>query len=292
MVDLFGQRSDVHPAVIGPEDANHRRHHPREDRSVQCRWPERLEVLRTSSTQEHRQHHQSDDPANLEDRTQDLERASAARAEDIDGRDDGNGQHGRGSLPDVPVHPGGRRNKLHEVAGEGGGQGGHRARPRHRELGPAKQEGGNRPVRGAEVYIRPPRMGHHRPELGQRQSAGRAEDASHDPDQSDSPDERDVTGHGGRDEENPRTDHASHDDAIGRDRPQHPRQLEGSFDREDRSSPSVSHPSSRCLPPWAGSFPAPVVIIGRAGGLPTGCRQPRELCRVRRFLFRSPPQTA
>ena len=94
-------------------------------------------------------------------------------------------RHGRAGLPDLAADPAGRRNELDEVARKRRGQRRHRAGPDHQELGPAEQERRQRPIRLAEVDVRPSRLRQHRPELGQRQRPGRAEEPADDPDQDD-----------------------------------------------------------------------------------------------------------
>ena len=70
-----------------------------------------------------------------------------------------------------PLHDRGRRDELHEIAGERRGQRGHRAGSHDRELGPAEEKRRNATVRGAKVDIRPAGLRHHGPKLGQRQGA-------------------------------------------------------------------------------------------------------------------------
>ena len=173
----------------------------------------------------------------------------------------------------------GGRNELDEVAGERRGQRGHRAGANDGELGPAEQERRNAPVSGAKVDIGPARVRHHRPELGQRQRAGRAEEPADDPDQDDPADVRDVAGHARRHQEDPRADHPADHHAEGLDRTEHARQRGRSIAPPDHRRLIAIAPSSR-----VGGLPAHDVRgpgsspSGLAAGRCASWRPPEPAC--------------
>ena len=55
VADLFGERRDVGPAVVGPEHADHRGHHAREDRAADRRRPDGREVGERAGPERERQ---------------------------------------------------------------------------------------------------------------------------------------------------------------------------------------------------------------------------------------------
>ena len=224
VADLLGDRRDVGPAVVGPQDADHRGHHALEDRrGALGRRPERREIGHRPGAEQEWQGDEGRDAADLQRRADHLERAPASRTQDVDDRHHGDGQHGGTGLPDLDAG-------WPSVA-----------RPRARSTGRTPRPGspssrcgrpGTRPSRtGTPARTRRPRGGRR---TGRRPAAASpparpasaprpAEDPADDPDQHDPAHERHVVGHLRRDQEDPRADHRSDDGGERGERAQHPR---------------------------------------------------------------------
>ena len=210
LADLLGQRRHVRPAVIRPQHAHHRRHHPRENRAAAgCTRPDGGHVRKLALAEQERQCHQDRDAPEFQDRADDLQRSPAPGSEHVHCGHHCDRQHRGTRLPDLAANRGGGRAKLHEITSERGGQRRHRPRPDHQELDPAKQERQHRPVRRSQIHVKAAGLRHHRAQLGKRQGTRAAQDAAEHPHQDDAAEEGNVVGDLRRDQEDGRADRAA-----------------------------------------------------------------------------------